>query len=115
MLRTAEPLSYARAVCTSEDILDAYYDMLEATLTDNGLVGKPMQVFNMDEIGMPLDPNPASVIAPVGSRHVSCMRSGDETNIAVVTCSNASGSVISLSILMVKYLELHMHFQGVVG
>ena len=89
--------------------------MLEATLTDNGLVGKPMQVFNMDETGMPLDPNPASVIAPVESRHVSCMRRGD----------NALGSVIpplvvldrkflSLSILIVKYLELYMHFQGVV-
>ena len=40
---------------------------------------------------MPLDPNPAFVIAPVGSRHVSCMRSGD---ITVVACCNALGSVI---------------------
>ena len=113
-------------VCTPGDILDVYYDMLEATLTDNGIVGKPMQVFNMDETGMPLDPNLASVIAPVGSRHVSCMRSGDKTNTTVVAYYNASGSIIpplvvldrkflSLSILMVKYLELHMHFQGVVG
>ena len=68
--------------------------MLEATLTDNGLVGKPIQVFNMDETGIPLDPNPASVIIPVESRHVSCMQSGDKTNITVVTYCNASGSVI---------------------
>ena len=40
---------------------------------------------------MPLDPNPAFVIAPVGSRHVSCMQSGD---ITVVACCNALGSVI---------------------
>ena len=59
VLRTAEPLSYARAVCSSDGILDAYYDMLEATLTDNGLVGKPGQIFNMDETGMPVDPNPS--------------------------------------------------------
>ena len=32
MLRTAEPLSYARAVCTSDYVLDAYYDMLEVPL-----------------------------------------------------------------------------------
>ena len=94
VLRTAEPLSYVRAVCTSDEILDTYFDMLEATLTDNGLVGKPVQIFNMDETGMPLDPNPSSVIAPVGYKHVSCMRSGDKTQITVVACCNASGSVI---------------------
>ena len=66
--------------------------MLEATLTDNGLVGKPAQIFNMDETGIPLDPNPSSVIAPVGySSHVSCMRSDDKTQIMVVACCNASG------------------------
>ena len=43
---------------------------------------------------MPLDPNPSSVIAPVGYKHVSCMRSGDKTQITVVACCNASGSVI---------------------
>ena len=80
VLRTAEPLSYVRAVCTSDEILDTYFDMLEATLTDNGLVGKPVQIFNMDETGMLLDPNPSSVITPVGYKHVSCMRSGDKTD-----------------------------------
>ena len=54
MLITAELLSYARAVCTSDDIFDGYYDMPEATLTDNGLVGKLMQVFNMVETGISL-------------------------------------------------------------
>ena len=116
VLRTAEPLSYARAVCTSDDILDAYYDMLEATLTDNGLIGKPMQVFNMDETGMPLDPTPASVIAPVGSRHVSCMRSGDKTNITVVACCNASGSVIPpLVIFDRKFLKPEYTYGEVPG
>ena len=94
VLRTAEPLSYIRAMCTSEEILDTYFDMLEATLTDNSLLGKPAQIFNIDETGMPLDPKPSSVIAPVGYKHVSCMRSGDKTQITVVACCSASGSVI---------------------
>ena len=40
--------------------------MLEVTLTDNDLIGKPAQIilFNMDETGMPLDPNPSFFIAP---------------------------------------------------
>ena len=118
VLRTAESLSYVRAVCTSDEILDTYFDMLEATFTDNGLIGKPVQIFNMDETGMPLDPNPSSVIAPVGYKHVSCMRSGDKTQITVVACCNASGSVIpplSQNIHMVRYLVLHMLFQIVDG
>ena len=94
VLRTAEPLSYVRAVCTSDEILDTYFDMLKATLTDNGLLGKPVQIFNMGETGMSLDPNPSSVIAPVRYKHVSCMRNGDKTQITVVACCNASGSVI---------------------
>ena len=68
VLRTAEPVSYARAVCTSDEIIDSYFS----------LVGKPSQIFNTDETGMPLDPNPSSVIAPVGYKHVSCMQSGDK-------------------------------------
>ena len=94
MLRTADPLSYIRAMCTSEEILDTYFDMLEANLTDNSLLGKPAQIFNIDETGMPLDPKPFSVIALVGCKHVSCMRSGDKTQITVVACCSASGSVI---------------------
>ena len=80
----------------------------------------------MNETRMPLDPNPASVIAPVGSKHVSCMQSGDKTNITVAACCNVSGSVIpplvvfGRKFLKPEYtygevLKLHMHFQGVVG
>ena len=68
--------------------------MLEATLTNNSLVGKPVQILNMDETGMPLDPNPSSIIAPVEYKHVSCMRSNDKSQITVVACCNASGNVI---------------------
>ena len=94
MLRTAEPLFYIRAMCISEEILDTYFDMLEATFTDNSLLGKPAQIFNIDETGIPLDSKPSSVIAPVGCKHVSCMRSGDKTQITVVACCSASESVI---------------------
>lgn len=36
-----EPLSYARLVCSSPDILDKYYDLLENTLEENNLMDKP--------------------------------------------------------------------------
>ena len=45
----------------------------------------------MDETGMPLDPKPPLVVAPVGTKHVSCMRTGDKSQITVIACCNAAG------------------------
>ena len=90
VLRTSEPLSYVRAVSSSPEIINHYFNLLESTVIDNNLLGKPSQIFNMDETGMPLDPNPPFVVAPVGAKHVSCMRTGDKSQITVIAC-NAAG------------------------
>ena len=94
VLRTSEPLSYIRAVSSSPEIINHYFDLLENTIADNSLLGKPSQIFNMDETGMPLDPNPPFVVAPVGTKHVSCMRTGDKSQITVIACCNAAGYAI---------------------
>ena len=91
VLRTSEPLSYVRAVSSSPEIINHYFNLLESTVIDNNLLGKPSQIFNMDETGMPLDPNPPFVVAPVGAKHVSCMRTGDKSQITVIACFNAAG------------------------
>ena len=94
VLRTSEPLSYIRAISSSPDIINHYFDLLESTIVDNNLLGKPSQIFNMDETGMPLDPKPPFVVAPVGAKHVSCMRTGDKSQITVIACCNAAGYAI---------------------
>ena len=94
VLRTSEPLSYIRVVSSSPEIINHYFDLLESTIVDNDLLGKPSQIFNMDETGMPLDPNPPFVVAPVGAKHVSCMRTGDKSQITVIACCNAAGYAI---------------------
>ena len=68
-LRTAEPLAYARAVCSQPEILNHYYNLLEQTLLEHDLADKPNQVFNLDELGMPLDPHPPRIIAVKGIKH----------------------------------------------
>ena len=47
-------------------------------------------MLNMDETRMPLDPKPSFVVAPVGhgAKHVSCMRTGDKSQITVIACCN---------------------------
>ena len=90
-LRTAEPLSYARAVASSPEIIDHYYDLLEQTLVDNDLLEKPMQLFNMDETAMPLDPTPTKVVVLKGTKYPTSVTSGNKAQITVVACCNAAG------------------------
>ena len=93
-LRMAEPLSYAQAVASSPEIIDHYYDLLEQTLVDNDLVGKPMQLFNMDETAMPLDPTPTKVVVLKGTKHPTSVTSGNKAQITVVACCNAASYVM---------------------
>ena len=90
-LRTAAPLSYARLMASDPDILCNYYDLLERTLTENGLVDKPSHIFNLDETGMPLDPSPPLVVAKRGQKNPSAVGSGDKTQVTVLACCNAAG------------------------
>ena len=48
-----------------------YFDLLESTLKDNGLLHSPSQICNVDESGMPLDPKaPPFVLAEGGTSKV---------------------------------------------
>lgn len=66
MLCTAIPLSMARTRASDPEMMSRYFDLLEQTLEDNNLVGKPGRVFNMDKTGMPLDPKPPKVVVERG-------------------------------------------------
>ena len=65
--RTAVSLSVARAVATDMHVMDRYFEMLTDTLSDNGLMHKPMQLYNCDETGMPLGAYHHKVVAQTGS------------------------------------------------
>jgi hypothetical protein len=89
-LRSAVPLSLARAMASDPEMLARYFDLLEHTLHKNNLVGKPGQIYNMDESGMPLDTKSPKVVAARGVK-VSSVGSGDKTQITVVACISAAG------------------------
>ena len=90
-LRATVPLSHARAKATNPEMLGHYFDLLEQTLAENGLEDKPMQIFNVDETGMPLDAKCQRGIYKVGERNPAAITSGDKTQITVVGCMNAAG------------------------
>ena len=94
-LRNPEQLSHVRAVCTSPEALDHYFDILEETLDQNDLSSKPCQIYNCDETGMPLDPAPPKVIAQKGQKHTESITTGNKTQITVLSCCSVSGHVLT--------------------
>ena len=93
-LRSPEPLSHARAICSSSDVINKYFDLLEETLEQNDLTRKPCQIFNCDESGFPLDPSSPRVVVAKGEKHPYSVSSGVKTQITVLSCCNAGSYVI---------------------
>ena len=92
--RTPAPLSIARATAVDEDALGRYFDLMERTLEDNGLLEKPCQVFNMDETGMPLSPQSPKCVFTRGEKNPVNIDAGDKAQITVVPCVSAAGYCI---------------------
>ena len=45
-----------------KEIIEQYYNLLEDILRKHELLNNPEQIYNMDECGMPLDPQPPNVV-----------------------------------------------------
>ena len=95
-LRAPEKLAYVHATVGNKEVIGAYFDLLEETLSKTGLLDKPGAIFNVDETGIPLDHKP---IAKKGARNVTAHTSGDKTSITVITCGSAAGQVIPPMVL----------------
>ena len=93
-LRTAVPLSYARAMASDRVVIDKYYDTLEDTLRSNGIFDKPANCLNFDETGIPLSPNSPKVIDEVGSKNPSYLTGNSKSQITVLACTSAAGYAI---------------------
>ena len=93
-MRAPEKLAYARAIAVNREIIDHYYDLFEATLSRNRILNKPMQIFNCDESGFPLEHKPEKVIALKGMRQINTHTSGEKAQITVLACASACGYVM---------------------
>ena len=93
-VRCAESIAHARIFASDSDVLNRYYDMLEATLKENELLESPACIFNCDETGMPLIPGPTKVVAPMGKVHPYQITSGQKAHITTLVCASAAGYAI---------------------
>lgn len=90
-LRTAAPLSYARAKADDPDVFNRYFDILESCLKDNKIMGCPSRIFNCDETGLPLNPKCLKVVDKKGAKNPSYVTGEGKTQITVLACTSAAG------------------------
>ena len=93
-LRAPSILSISRKCASSEVSLNNYFDILEQTLDESGLIEYPSLIFNMDESGFPLDPKPLKTVHPYGTRNPYCVSSGSKAQISIAACVSATGQAL---------------------
>lgn len=94
-VRKSEGISKNRALGMTKAVVKEYFDLLEKTINETQLVGKPCHIFNMDESGLQLNNKPGEVIALKGSKCVSTITTGEKGDtISVVCCFNGEGNYI---------------------
>ena len=62
------------------------------------MLDKPTFIYNMDESGMPLDHKQLKRIALKGSKKVHGQASGDKSQVTIVACASAAGTVLPLMV-----------------
>ena len=72
-----------------------YFDKLMYVLQKNKLMDSPSQIYNVDEIGMPLDHRPPKIVSKRGQKKVRSRTSGNKSQVTVIACVGATGHVIS--------------------
>ena len=90
-LRSASRLAYSRAIAQDPEIINRYFDLLEETLSQNGLLNEATWIFNCDESGLPLDHKPGKVISARDLKGLNVATSGDKAQLTVLACACASG------------------------
>ena len=91
VLRSPAALSNVRAMASDQHSLDKYFDVLEDAMGENYLTDTPLQIFNMDETGLALDPKSMKTVNLKGSKNPSTLTSGSKQQITIVRCVRADG------------------------
>ena len=82
------------ALCSTSDVVEKYFDLLENTLLSNALYERPFQLFSCDETGLLLTPHPPKVVVPEGIKHPIAISSGNHSQVTVLACCSVGGYVI---------------------
>jgi hypothetical protein len=111
-LRSGSKLSHRRALASSPETINSYFDILEETIQKNNLQNSPMFIYNCDETGFPLEHKPCKVIGVRGQRDLPSITSGDKTQITVLSACSASGNLLPPMIIFDRKRLKATHMVG---
>lgn len=96
-LRSTQPLSHAWASSANCEVISDNFAKLGAVCAKLNLLSKPMQIYNMDEMGLTIVHKPGKVVTEVGRTNVWAITSGEKGKThTILTCISVSGSVLPL-------------------
>jgi len=78
-LRKGDATANVRMDCLSKETMLQYFEMLRDVLTEHNLLNSPAQIYNVYEMGMPLDHRPPRVLTKRGQKKVRCCTSGNKS------------------------------------
>ena len=91
-LKDATKLCVARRNATNNPfVIMHFYDILEETIEKLGLQDRPEQIWNVDESGMPHEPNKCKVISRRGQKTLQVIPGSDRENTTVLAACSAAG------------------------
>ncbi len=94
-IRTPQPLSYCRALCSNKDTIVDFFGKLGALYGRLNLISKPMQIFNADETGVTFVHKPGKVVAELGRHNVYSLTSAERGKThTILACASAAGFVL---------------------
>jgi hypothetical protein len=96
-LRKAEGISVPRAQGMNRKDAYKYFDLLTTTLNEHGLIGKPANIYKVDETGLQPNNKVDKGVAVKGSEDVHVLTSGEKgETVSVIACSNTKGKFLPL-------------------
>jgi len=93
-MRKGDNTAHSRMNAVNSETMEHYFSLLKDTLTQNGLLNAPHQIYNVDKSGVPLDPKALNVVTERGSKKVYTRSTGRKGQVTIAACSNAAGQVI---------------------
>ena len=84
VLRKGDPTANVRMDSVNKEIMDNYFSLLKDTLEKYDLLNNPSQIYNVDEMDMPLDHRPPKIVTTKGQKKVRCRTSGNKSQITVI-------------------------------
>lgn len=74
--------------------IEQYFAVLKECMEKEGLLDKPAQLYNFDEVGMPLDHRSPRILVKKGQKKVRYRSSGNKSQVTAVVSVNAAGSAM---------------------